>query len=62
VDGPPHDFPERQQRDADASARMEDLGITVLRFHHEDDWADIIARYPNVFGVAQTPTTAMAAT
>jgi len=61
VDGPPHDFPERQQRDADASARMEDLGITVLRFHHQDNWAEIIARYPNVFGIAQITTTAPAA-
>ena len=61
LDGPPHDFPERQQRDADASARMEDLGISVLRFHHTDDWDAVIARYPNVFGVAQTPTTATAA-
>jgi very-short-patch-repair endonuclease len=56
VDGPPHDFPERQQRDAGASTQMEDLGITVLRFHHRDDWAEIIARYPNIFGTAQTLT------
>ena len=53
VDGPPHDFPDRQQRDAEATSRMEDLGITVLRFHHQDNWTEIIANYPNVFGTSQ---------
>ncbi len=27
VDGPPHDFPDRQQRDATATERMEDFGL-----------------------------------
>jgi hypothetical protein len=50
VDGPPHDYPERQKRDAEKTTAMEDLGITVLRFHHEDDWDAIIAGHPNIFG------------
>ena len=52
VDGPPHDFPDRQQRDDEATEKMEDLGITVLRFHHLDNWSETIAKYPHVFGTA----------
>jgi hypothetical protein len=53
VDGPIHDFPERAQRDSDAAEHMENLGITVLRFNHKDDWDTIIARFPNIFGTPQ---------
>ena len=53
IDGPPHDYPDRQKRDAEKTAEMEDYGITVLRFHHQDDWSDAIANHPNVFGVAR---------
>jgi ATP-dependent helicase YprA (DUF1998 family)/very-short-patch-repair endonuclease len=50
VDGSPHDFPERAQRDATQTECMEDAGYTVIRFHHQDDWAATIARYPHIFG------------
>jgi very-short-patch-repair endonuclease len=50
VDGPPHDFPERAQRDAVKTECMEDAGYTVIRFHHQDDWLTVLARYPHVFG------------
>jgi superfamily II DNA/RNA helicase/very-short-patch-repair endonuclease len=50
VDGPPHDFPERAQRDATRTECMEDAGYSVIRFHHQDDWQAIVARYPHVFG------------
>jgi very-short-patch-repair endonuclease len=50
VDGPPHDFPDRQQRDRMASDRMEDLGYTVIRFGHQENWKEIVAQYPHVFG------------
>jgi len=50
VDGPPHDFADRQERDQAQTACMEDRGYTVIRFHHKDDWESIIARYPHVFG------------
>ena len=53
VDGPPHDFPDRQQRDQEKTAAMEDFGITVLRFHHAAEWDEIIAAHPNIFGVAR---------
>lgn len=50
VDGPPHEFPERQARDATQTANLEDLGFTVLRFRDESGWKPIVERYPNVFG------------
>jgi very-short-patch-repair endonuclease len=53
VDGPPHDYPDRQQRDHEKTVAMEDLGIEVLRFHHQGDWAALIAQYPNIFGTPQ---------
>ena len=34
VDGPPHDFPERAQRDCTQTETMEDCGYMVIRFHH----------------------------
>ncbi|MEW4565781.1 DEAD/DEAH box helicase [Bremerella sp. JC770] len=53
IDGPPHDYPDRQQRDQEQTTKMEDFGITVLRFHHRADWDEIIASHPNIFGVAR---------
>jgi very-short-patch-repair endonuclease len=50
IDGPPHDHPDRQARDAAQQVAMEDLGFEVIRFHHEDDWDGIRAKYPHVFG------------
>jgi ATP-dependent helicase YprA (DUF1998 family)/very-short-patch-repair endonuclease len=50
IDGPPHDYPERQERDAAKQRCLEDLGYLVIRFHHRDDWDEIIRRYPSVFG------------
>lgn len=50
IDGPHHDFPERRQRDLGADAAMADLGYRVIRFGHRDDWAEIIAAHPDVFG------------
>ena len=50
VDGPPHEYPERAKRDAQQTECMEDLGWTVIRFTHQDDWDDILARYKGTFG------------
>ena len=50
VDGPIHDYPDRQGRDVVQQDRLEDLGYTVIRFGHLDDWAETIARYPHIFG------------
>jgi ATP-dependent helicase YprA (DUF1998 family) len=51
VDGAPHDFVERQTRDAGQQAAMEDLGYIVLRFRHDEQWDPLVKRYPSVFGV-----------
>ena len=53
IDGPPHDFPERQARDDALNTAMEDYGYTVVRFHHQEDWSAIIDRFPSLFGKAR---------
>jgi ATP-dependent helicase YprA (DUF1998 family)/very-short-patch-repair endonuclease len=50
VDGPPHDFPERQDRDKVQKTCMEDVGYQVIRFHHAESWEDIVKKFPSVFG------------
>ena len=50
VDGPPHDYPDRQVRDRQQTNCMEDAGWTVIRFGHRDDWEQIVERYPSIFG------------
>jgi ATP-dependent helicase YprA (DUF1998 family)/very-short-patch-repair endonuclease len=50
IDGPPHDFPDRQTRDRTQTDCMEDHGYTVIRFAHDDDWLGVVQRYPHVFG------------
>jgi len=50
VDGPHHQYPERQQRDQTQRECMEDTGYTVIRFSIKDDWDQIIKRYPSIFG------------
>jgi very-short-patch-repair endonuclease len=50
IDGSPHDYPDRQRRDAEITAKLRDLGWTVIRFGHNDDWAQTIDTYKWVFG------------
>ena len=50
VDGPPHDFPDRQLRDEEQTQELKDAGWSVMRFRHDDDWAVLIASRPDVFG------------
>ena len=50
IDGPHHQYPERQARDGAQVECMEDRGYTVVRFGLDEDWENVIARYPNVFG------------
>ncbi len=50
VDGPPHEFADRQQRDAAQASSLEDEGYQVIRFKGTDDWHQIAARHPDVFG------------
>jgi very-short-patch-repair endonuclease len=53
IDGPVHEYPERQQRDVALTERLEDLGLTVIRFGRRDEWAATIDRYPNIFGAGR---------
>lgn len=50
IDGPPHDYPDRQKRDQALTAALLNAGITVLRFHHEDDWGRILEDQAALFG------------
>jgi ATP-dependent helicase YprA (DUF1998 family) len=50
VDGPVHDYPDRQQRDADAEAAAQDAGWHVLRFRHYDDWEALMREHTYLFG------------
>ena len=50
VDGPPHDFPERQDRDQAQNASMADAGFQLIRFHHAQSWEDVVKKFPSVFG------------
>lgn len=50
IDGPHHQYPERVSRDALHTACMEDAGYTVIRFGYAEDWHDVIARHPHIFG------------
>ncbi len=50
VDGPPHEYPERRQRDVAQTEAMEDRGYVVIRFGANDDWAAIVKKYPTIFG------------
>ena len=50
VDGPYHDYPDRKQRDESLTEAMEDMGWTVIRFGHKEDWEEKLAQYPHVFG------------
>jgi very-short-patch-repair endonuclease len=50
VDGYHHFFEERRQRDMAQAECMEDMGYTVVRFGLLEDWAQVVSKYPHVFG------------
>jgi len=53
IDGPHHRYPERAQRDAEATQRLWDAGWEVLRLGVDDDWEALLRARPDVFGVAK---------
>ncbi|SNT48758.1 ATP-dependent helicase YprA, contains C-terminal metal-binding DUF1998 domain [Streptosporangium subroseum] len=53
VDGPHHDFPNVSERDMQAEDRLMDLGWLVIRFRHDEEWDEIVRRYPSVFGTGR---------
>jgi very-short-patch-repair endonuclease len=50
VDGPHHEYPERQKRDVAQSECLDDIGYSVVRFGLLDDWEQITRKYPSFFG------------
>ncbi len=61
VDGPPHDYPERQRRDREQQDMLEDKGWLVIRFGQRmldrvaeaggaGDWLDLVTRHAYLFG------------
>ena len=52
VDGPPHQYPERQSRDREQQDALEDAGYTVIRFDVDEYWDDVAAAHRSVFGEA----------
>ena len=50
IDGPHHNDEKVAERDAAAVERLEDLGWYVIRLRYDEDWKDIVARNPTVFG------------
>jgi hypothetical protein len=50
VDGPPHDFPDRQTRDLAQIDALNGAGWSVERVRYDDDWAALVSKRPDVFG------------
>lgn len=50
VDGPAHDSSRQRDRDAEVTERLEDLGWSVLRFRHDEDWTPTATSHGGVFG------------
>lgn len=50
IDGPHHDKPPQQAKDNEQQDALEDLGYSVIRFHHAADWTSLFSRYPSLFG------------
>ncbi len=53
VDGPPHDYPERQTRDESQESALRRAGWSVLRFRYDEEWAEKVAQRPDAFGEAR---------
>jgi hypothetical protein len=50
VDGPYHEFPERQARDAALTSSLEDGGVGVIRVQGDHTWPAVVDRYAWIFG------------
>jgi len=52
VDGPPHDEADQMREDQEINQRLMEAGYIVVRFHYKEDWAAIVLKHPDVFGVS----------
>ncbi len=50
IDGPPHEFPERQARDELGERAMRQAGWSVVRFRYDEEWSTNVAGRPDAFG------------
>jgi hypothetical protein len=50
VDGPHHDDRNQIKKDIYQQKKLENLGITVIRFRHNDSWSKIFDKYKHIFG------------
>jgi ATP-dependent helicase YprA (DUF1998 family) len=50
IDGPPHDFPDRQVRDVAAAKALEGSDWSVVRFRYSEEWEPIVREWHQVFG------------
>ena len=56
VDGPHHDDAVQQRRDDRAATALEDLGWTVVRIRHDQEWESAVTAFEWVFGPGRTTT------
>ena len=54
VDGPHHDDTHQRLRDERAGERLENLGWSIVRVHHAEDWAVLAGRHQWLFGPGKT--------
>ena len=50
IDGPHHEYPERQARDRAQTERMENEGYSVIRFSYLENWDTKLSGHKYVFG------------
>jgi len=58
IDGPPHAYAERQQRDGLQTGCMENGGYIVVRFKDTENWMSTIGEFPSIFGLEKMSTAA----
>jgi ATP-dependent helicase YprA (DUF1998 family) len=56
IDGPLHALADLAVRDAAQTNALENLGYTVIRFGHDEDWEGTVKRFPWVFGTIEGTT------
>lgn len=56
IDGPIHDYPDRQERDEEKRATLRNAGYTVIRFKHSESWLEMFASKASVFGTSRAQT------
>jgi hypothetical protein len=54
IDGPIHDEPDQMREDEEINERLILAGYVVVRLHHQADWAAIVRKHPDIFGIPQS--------